>query len=142
MLVYGKIEMAKKIFYQNPYLTTLVVLGFFTFFEIAFFARAVFAQKPGETESFDIFKTVQLISTLGVIIGFVAAFVWYVVKGKSNDQLTKNNQDLKLSNDELRAQNAEFKVELSEMRADIKELEDINEELRKANLRLQGINKR
>jgi type VI protein secretion system component VasK len=142
-IMHGRIEMAKRIFYRAPSLITLVAIGILTIIEFVFLTQTVFAQGASPTpEGYDYLKIISLVILVFNGVGFLAAFVWYIVRGKSTDQLTKNNQDLASSNSELRAQKAELKTEVSELKALLEAEERETERLRKLNLRLQGDSER
>lgn len=128
--------------HRKPYLTALIAIGTMSVFEFAILTQTVFAQGAAVETSYDPLKIISLVVLAFNFIGFAAAFVWYIVRGKSTDQLTKNNQDLAMSNSELRAKVAELKAEVTEVRGKLESEEAENERLRKANLRLQGVNDR
>jgi hypothetical protein len=141
-VMHGRIEMAK-IFHGSQSLLTLIAIGILTIIEFVFLTQTVFAQAVNPTpEGYDYLKIISLVILVFNGVGFLAAFVWYIVRGKSTDQLTKNNQDLASSNSELRAQKAELKTEVSELKALLEAEERETERLRKLNLRLQGDSER
>lgn len=135
--------MAIKIFHRSRSLITLIAIGILTFIEFVLLKQTVFGQTPTPTpENYDLLKIISFVVLVFNGVGFLAAFVWYIVRGKSTDQLAKNNQDLVISNSELRAQKAEKDSRIAELEKLLKNEEDENERLRKANLRLQGVNDR